>query len=79
MSEPVNASELLEAHEYLFIPEICRITRGSRGWLYGEFKAGRLTPLKIGGKTVVRSAEVRRYLDNLPVADFAKGHADVAV
>lgn len=78
MSEPVHASKLLEAHEYLFISEVCQVTRKSRGGVYEDFKAGRLTPLKIGGKTVVRSIEIRRYLDNLPIADFAKGHADVA-
>lgn len=66
---------LLGEHEFLFLNEVGRVLRKSPQNLYPIFKSGALTPLKLGGRTVVRASDLRRYLDSLPVASFGGGHA----
>lgn len=70
-SDGLSANEMLERFEYLAIDETCEVMRVGRTTLHRLFKAKSLTPLKLGGRTVVRSQEIRSFLDNLPVAAHA--------
>lgn len=41
----------------------------SRGFFYAQVKAGRLRVSKLGARTLVRQAEIERFLAELPVLD----------
>jgi excisionase family DNA binding protein len=48
------------------IPEACKLTSLSRSRLYAEIRDGRLTPRKIGRRTLIPVAELHRWLAALP-------------
>jgi excisionase family DNA binding protein len=50
------------------IAEACKLTSLSRSRLYGEIRDGRLTPRKIGRRTVIAMTELRRWLSALPTS-----------
>jgi excisionase family DNA binding protein len=50
------------------IAEACNLTSLSRSRLYGEIRDGRLTPRKIGRRTVIAMTELRRWLSALPTS-----------
>ena len=67
-SADLTGSEMLARFEFLTIDETCAAMRIGRSTIHRMFARKELTPLKIGGRTVVRSAEIRAFLDALPVA-----------
>jgi excisionase family DNA binding protein len=67
-SAGLTGTEMLTRFEFLTIDETCATMRVGRSTIHRMFARKELTPLKIGGRTVVRSSEIRAYLDALPVA-----------
>lgn len=45
------------------VTEAVRLTGIGRSKLYSEISAGRLVPVKVGRRTVIRLAELHRWLD----------------
>lgn len=54
----------------LLVDEVLAILPIDKSTLYRLFKAGKMTPLKLGGRTVVRRADLDAFLAHLPVADI---------
>lgn len=54
----------------LLVDEVLAILPIDKSTLYRLFKAGKMTPLKLGGRTVVRRADLDAFLASLPVADI---------
>lgn len=50
------------------IPEAVEMSGLSRSGLYNLFKAGAIKPKKAGKRTLIMVDDLRRYLENLPVA-----------
>lgn len=50
------------------IPEAVEMSGLSRSSLYGLFKSGQIRPRKHGKRTLVMVEDLKRYLENLPVA-----------
>jgi excisionase family DNA binding protein len=74
-SADLTGTEMLARFEFLTIEESCAAMRIGRSTIHRMFARNELTPFKIGGRTVVRSAEIRTYLDNLqPSAAAGGGH-----
>ena len=45
------------------VNEVCRLLGGmGRTWFYAEVAAKRIRPIKLGTRTLVSSAELRRYI-----------------
>lgn len=44
------------------IPEVCEATSASRSFIYAEISAGRLTPTKLGRRTVVHVDDLDAWL-----------------
>jgi excisionase family DNA binding protein len=53
---------LLDTEEVLIVPETCRVLRISRPTLYRHLSAGLLKAYKLGGRTVFRAEDVRRFM-----------------
>lgn len=54
--------ELLDKEEVLTVEEACRISRLSRATVYRHLAAGTLTAFKLGGRTVFRTEDLRRFM-----------------
>jgi hypothetical protein len=50
------------------IPSFCAAYGVGRTFVYGEIAAGRLCPVKAGGRTLIGAAEAQRWFASLPVA-----------
>jgi hypothetical protein len=48
------------------ISEVAQAIGASRGTIYAELRAGRLTGRKLRARTVVTDDDLRAYLDSLP-------------
>lgn len=46
----------------------CKMT-----FLYQEIAAGRLEARKVGAKTMIPTASIQNYIENLPLADIRSG------
>ena len=54
------------------VNEIMKEIGIGRSKLYSEIKAGKLTPRKIGKKTIFLAPDVEEYLQSLPLAGGVK-------
>lgn len=59
----------------LKVNEVLDILPIDRSSLYRLFRSGKLPCVKLGGKTVVRRADLDAFLTDLPAADFTKSEA----
>jgi hypothetical protein len=50
------------------VPEFCRWASVGKTKLYEEIGAGRITPRKIGAKTVILRSDAEAWLNSLPTA-----------
>ena len=50
----------------LSIAEVCRITGIGRTSIYAAINAGRLRALKFSGRTLIRTEDLKAFLDSLP-------------
>lgn len=50
------------------VAEAAEISGISRSGLYNLFKAGEIKPKKAGKRTLIMVDDLKRYLENLPVA-----------
>jgi excisionase family DNA binding protein len=50
------------------IPEACRLIGVGRSSVYALIREGRLTPKKIGKRTVLLVTELEAFVQNLPAA-----------
>ncbi|MAW86938.1 MAG: excisionase [Phyllobacteriaceae bacterium] len=48
------------------VRQFCRWANISRSTFYKEVKAGRIKPVKLGGKTLILVKEAERWLASLP-------------
>lgn len=48
------------------VRQFCRWANISRSTFYKEVKAGRINPVKLGGKTLILVKEAERWLASLP-------------
>jgi len=48
------------------VNEVVREIGIGRSKLYAEIKAGKITPRKIGKKTIFLAKDIKAYLENLP-------------
>jgi excisionase family DNA binding protein len=61
-TENAAPKTLLDTEEVLIVPETCRVLRISRPTLYRHLSAGLLKAYKLGGRTVFRAEDVRRFM-----------------
>ncbi len=61
-ADPAAPKTLLDTEEVLIVPETCRVLRISRPTLYRHLSAGLLKAYKLGGRTVFRAEDVRRFM-----------------
>ena len=63
---PANDGEVIMEQLALTISEACAAARIGRTSLYEAIKRGELVAAKYGRKTLVRTADLRAWLDSLP-------------
>ena len=63
-------AELLSEKEGFTIRESCHIIGAGRSSVYEALKAGELTAVKLGRRTIILKRELLRFLSELPAANF---------
>ncbi len=61
-------NQAMSSKKAFTIPEACTLAGVGRSRLYLEIKEGRLTARKVGRRTIIRSEDLDRWLDQAPVA-----------
>jgi len=67
-SSPVTAPSVAAIGGAMTVSDFCRWASIGRTKMYAEVNAGRITPRKIGTKTVILRSDAEAWLRSLPTA-----------
>jgi hypothetical protein len=68
VSSPLTGPSVATIGGAMTVSEFCRWASIGRTKMYAEINAGRITPRKIGAKTVILRSDAEAWLCSLPTA-----------